>query len=41
MTQATKFDLRREFKALYGPPAGRPMLVDVPELMFLMVDGEG
>jgi hypothetical protein len=26
---------------LYGPPAGRPVLVDVPELSFLMVDGEG
>lgn len=41
MTQATKVDLRREFKALYGPPAGRPVLVDVPELSFLMVDGQG
>ena len=41
MTQATKFDLRRELKALYGPPAGRPVLVDVPELAYLMVDGEG
>jgi hypothetical protein len=41
MTQAAKLDLRRELKTLYGPPAGRPMLVDVPELSFLMVDGEG
>ena len=41
MTQAIKVDLRREFKGLYGPPAGRPVLVDVPELSFLMVDGEG
>src|SRR5512132_4731772 len=41
MTQATKVDLRREPKTLYGPPAGRPMLVDVPELSFLMVDGHG
>jgi hypothetical protein len=41
MTQATKLDLRREFKALYGPPAGRPVLVEVPELSFLMVDGRG
>jgi hypothetical protein len=41
MTQATKLDLRRELKTLYGPPAGRPVLVDVPELSFLMVDGEG
>ena len=28
-------------KALYGPPAGRPVLVDAPELSFLMVDGHG
>ena len=41
MSQATKLDLRREFKALYGSPAGRPVLVDVPELSFLLVDGEG
>lgn len=41
MTQVTKVDLRRELKALYGPPAGRPVLVDVPELSFLMVDGQG
>jgi len=41
MAQATKLDLRRELKALYGPPAGRPVLVDVPELAFLMVDSHG
>jgi hypothetical protein len=41
MPQATKLDLRRELKALYGPPAGRPVLVDVPELSFLMVDSHG
>lgn len=33
--------LRRELKTLYAPPAGRPVLVDAPELSFLMVDGEG
>lgn len=26
---------------LYRPPAGRPELVDVPELLFLAVDGQG
>jgi hypothetical protein len=41
MPQATKLDLRRELKGLYGPPVGRPVLVDVPELSFLMVDGQG
>jgi hypothetical protein len=41
MAQATKVDLRRELKTLYAPPAGRPVMVDVPELPFLMVDGQG
>jgi hypothetical protein len=41
MAQASKVDLRRELKTLYGPPAGRPVLVDVPEVSFLMVDGQG
>jgi hypothetical protein len=41
MAKATKLDLRRELKALYGPPVGRPVLIDVPELSFLMVDGQG
>jgi hypothetical protein len=37
---ATKVDLKREFGALYSP--GRePVLVDVPELPFLMIDGHG
>jgi hypothetical protein len=41
MSQATRLDLRRELKTLFGPPAGRPVLVEVPELSFLMVDGHG
>src|SRR5919198_6131021 len=41
MTQATKVDLRRDLKTLYQPPAGRPVLVEVPELGFLMIDGQG
>jgi hypothetical protein len=41
MSQATKLDLRQELKTLYGPRAGRPVLVEVPELSFLMVDGHG
>ena len=37
---ATKIDRKRELKDLYGP--GRsPATVDVPELLFLMVDGRG
>ena len=36
----TKIDLRRQLKALYAPPS-TPVLVEVPELAFLMVDGRG
>ena len=36
----TKIDLKREWKELYAP--GRePVIVDVPELAFLMIDGRG
>jgi hypothetical protein len=35
-----KVDLRREHKQLYAPPR-EPVIVDVPELSFLMVDGHG
>lgn len=38
---ADKVDLRRELKALYAPPKGKIVLVDVPPLGFLMVDGTG
>jgi len=37
---ATKLDLKREFRELYG--CGRdPAIVEVPELSFLMIDGTG
>jgi hypothetical protein len=35
-----KIDLKKRFKELYQPPR-EPVMVDVPELAFLMVDGEG
>jgi hypothetical protein len=35
-----KVDFRREHKQLYSPPR-TPVIVDVPELRFLMVDGHG
>lgn len=38
---ADKVDLRRELKALYAPPKGKVVLVDVPAISFLMVDGAG
>ena len=34
-------DLRKEFKHLYQPSAKVPVLVEVPEMQFLMVDGRG
>ena len=38
---AEKLDLKKELKHLYQPPAGRVVLIDVPTMNFLMVDGEG
>lgn len=37
---ATLFDFKKEFKALYQPPT-KPQLIDVPEMVFIMVDGKG
>lgn len=36
-----KLDLKTELKPLYAAKAGRPSLVTVPALSFLMVDGRG
>ena len=43
MTRAKtkKVDLRKELKHLYNPSAKEVSVVDVPEMSFLMVDGEG
>ena len=38
---ATKLDVRKKWKTLFQPPAGRFVEVDVPELRFVMVDGAG
>ena len=32
-------DLRKEYRVLYQPSARAPQLVDVPEFLFLMIDG--
>jgi hypothetical protein len=40
-TPSKKLDYKRELRELYGLQAGPPMIVDVPELSFLMVDGIG
>jgi hypothetical protein len=37
----SKLDLRKQFKHLYQPSPKAPVLVDVPALNFLMVDGAG
>jgi hypothetical protein len=35
----TQLDLRKQWKHLYAPPAGKVALVDVPEFRFVMIDG--
>jgi hypothetical protein len=42
MTQtASVVDFKKEFPALFAPPAKTPVLVDVPEFAYIMVDGRG
>jgi hypothetical protein len=36
-----KLDLVRELKHLYRPPSAQPVLVEVPELNVVAIDGEG
>jgi hypothetical protein len=36
-----KLDLRKQLKHLYRPPKNQVVVVDVPEMSFLMVDGAG
>jgi hypothetical protein len=36
-----KLDFKKSLKHLYNPPAGKFTLVDVPNMNFLMVDGQG
>ncbi len=36
-----KLDLKRSMRRLYYPPAAQPVLVDVPEMAYLMADGRG
>jgi hypothetical protein len=38
---ATELASKLDAKVLYGPPIGQPVIVEVPEMAFLMVDGEG
>lgn len=36
-----KIDFRKTMKALWQPPAGRFVLVEVPRMQFAMIDGKG
>ena len=35
-----KVDYKKDFKKLYFPKT-EPMIIDVPEMIYIMVDGEG
>lgn len=37
----TKIDFKKDLKHLYNPPAKAVVIVDVPQMNFLMVDGAG
>jgi hypothetical protein len=39
-TTVTKLDLRKQWKHLYAPSARQAMVVEVPELNFVMIDGQ-
>ncbi len=36
-----KLDMKRELRHLYAPPKDQPVVVDVPQMSFLMIDGRG
>jgi len=36
-----KLDLRKEYKSLYTAPTAGPVLIQVPTMQYLMVDGQG
>lgn len=36
-----KLDLKKQWKHLYQPPKNQAVEVDVPDLNYLMIDGEG
>lgn len=36
-----ELDLKKELKHLYSPSSKRPVIVEVPEMKFLMIDGSG
>ncbi len=36
-----KIDFKKELKHLFNPPSNQVVIIDVPEMNFLMVDGQG
>ena len=38
---STKVDWKKKWKHLYKPPTGKVVLVEVPEIQYLMVEGHG
>ena len=36
-----KIDLKKQLKHLYSPSSKKPVIVEVPKMSFLMIDGEG
>lgn len=36
-----KVDLKKDLQHLYSAPAGNTVMVEVPRMNFLMVDGQG
>lgn len=36
-----KIDLKKDFKHLFNPPAKEVVIIDVPEMNFIMIDGKG
>ncbi|MCP4763238.1 MAG: hypothetical protein GY870_15805 [archaeon] len=40
-TKNTKIDFKKKYPKLYKPSAKEPMIVEVPEMNFFMIDGEG
>jgi hypothetical protein len=41
VAKMTKIDLKKAFKELYSASKNKPSLVEVPEMNYLMIDGEG
>jgi hypothetical protein len=37
----TSMDLKQSDKALYNPPSKEPVIVEVPPMQYLMIDGQG